>query len=95
MSYLLETYSKIKIEYILKITFKDGLFKLLHGKTPYFDFKKYVQNKLNLNNYFEINHSFFFFFLFYKIIYILLKAILFNGNKFKTVNVFEDFSFLK
>ena len=95
MSYLLETYSKIKIEYILKITFKDGLFKLLHGKTPYFDFKKYVQNKLNLNNYFEINHSFFLTILEDKITDISLKAILLNGNKFKAVNVFEDFHYDK
>ena len=50
---------------------------------------------MNLNNYFEINHSFFLTILEDKITDISLKAILFNGNKFKAVNVFEDFHYDK
>ncbi len=93
MSYLLQTISKIKIEYFLKIVFKDNSVEVINGKKPYWDLKKILIKRFNLNSFFEINDRFIVDFFNDKIEKIDLKAICYNQNTFTKIDVFKDFLF--
>ncbi|WP_343664323.1 hypothetical protein [Chryseobacterium mucoviscidosis] len=93
MSHLLQTISKIKIEYFLKIVFKDNSVGIINGKTPYWDLKKTLIKRFNLNSFFEISDNFIIDFFWNRIETFDLKAICFSQNTFVKIDVFDDFLF--
>lgn len=91
MSHLLYSPSKIKIEYYLKIEFKDNSIRIINGKTPYFDLKNILIKTYQLNPFFRVNDDFFASFFEDKITKIDLKGIQFINGKFEKINVIDKF----